>query len=242
MHDAVARNLNHTLRLGEISLGFFERLVFGQTDGDTVEVVVVVNHFCAIFLHCLQQSGFALVPIIADDENVAVIFPSLRFFLTLRAVLLAVALLGVGAVLGVSALLAFGAVLGLGIVLVLGTILVLGAVLVLGAILSVGAVLSVSALLAFGAVLSFSALFAIGAILRFGAIEPSSLRRLAGGGFPGMGGVTNGFLAVLGLFLAALSSCWQQAAKEERKENHCLFHFFISIDEIKPSGLICAVT
>ena len=206
MHDAVARNQNHILHLGEIGLSIFERLVFGQADGDTVEVVVVVNHFSAILLHSLQQSGFALVPIIADDEDVAVILPSLRFFRTLRAGLLAVALLTIGAILGL------------------------------------GAALGISALFVLGAALGISALFGISALLGAGAIEPLCLRRVAGGGFPCEGGVTNGFLAVLGLFLAALGSCWQQAAKEEREENHCLFHFFISIDEIKPSGFMCAVT
>ena len=237
MHDAVARNQNHILHLGEIGLSIFERLVFGQADGDTVEVVVVVNHFCAILLHCLQQSGFALVPIIVDDEDVAVILPSLRFFRTLRAGLLAVALLAIGAILGLGAALGINALFGVGAALGISALFVLlGALLSISALFGVGAALGISALFVLGALLSISAL------LGAGAIEPLCLRRVAGGGFPCEGGVTNGFLAVLGLFLAALGSCWQQAAKEEREENHCLFHFFISIDEIKPSGFMCAVT
>ena len=56
-------------------------------------------------------------------------------------------------------------------------------------------------------------------------------------------GVTNFFLTLLlNLITAALRSGRLQGSKEERKENQSLFHFFISIEEIKPSGFTCAVT
>lgn len=79
-------------------------------------------------------------------------------------------------------------------------------------------------------------------LLCIGASLLCALSRLTVCRLANASSVTNGCLAGLNLLSAALRCGRLQRAKDEREENHYFFHRFISIDEIKPSGLIFAVT
>lgn len=104
--------------------------------------------------------------------------------------------------------------------------------------LAVGAGFRLVALLGLCASLRLVALLILHTSLHIGAIALLTVC-----GLTYCSGVTNCFFALLlNLITAALRSGRLQGSKEERKENQSLFHFFISIEEIKPSGFTCAVT